>query len=203
MKIRYWTGAAWLFVWMLVGPSPVSAQPQAFKLTPDRSSVHFDARSTLHPFAGDTRTLSGEMVWDDEAGRLADGAVVRVPVLPILTGEPKRDAEMRKMFAAAEFPDIEFRASKVTPIPSAPGAPAPASPSSGRYRLEGTLKIRRVERPVAFDVTVTRPPSGTLEISGETLVRTDWFGLKPPSVLGLVRVLPEVKVRFQSVWEKA
>jgi polyisoprenoid-binding protein YceI len=190
------------FVSVLAGSQAASAQPQAFKLTAERSSVHFDAKSTLHPFSGDTRTLSGEMVWDDEAGRLADGAVVRVPVRPILTGEPKRDGEMRKMFAAAEFPDIEFRASKVTPIPPPSGAPVSASSSSGRYRLEGTLKIRRVERTVGFDVTVTPTPSGALEISGEALVRTDWFELKPPSVLGLVRVLPEVKVRFQSVWEK-
>ena len=200
MKNISWTGVAFLLALVLTGSSPASAQPQAFKLAADQSSVHFDAKSTLHPFAGDTRTLSGEMVWDDATGRIEEGAVVRVPVLPIVTGEPKRDQEMLKMFAAAEFPDIEFKAARITPLPSSPGAPVPTAPA--RYRLEGTLKIRRVERPISFEVTAVPTPSGTLEVSGETLLRTDWFGLKPPSVLGLVRVLPEVKVRFQSVWEK-
>lgn len=180
-------------------PGAAWARPQAFKLTAERSSVHFDAKSTLHPFAGDTRTLSGEMIWDAAEGRIEQGAVIRVPVQSIVTGEAKRDREMRKMFAASEFPDIEFRAVKVTPLPPQTGASAP----SGRYRLEGTLKIRRVERTVAFETSVTPAPSGELKISGEALVRTDWFELKPPSVMGLVRVLPEVKVRFESVWEKA
>ncbi len=195
-KIR--TAVIFLSLLTLMGSTAASAQPQAFKLAEGRSSVHFDAKSTLHPFAGDTRTLSGEMVWDDTAHQIAEGAVIRIPILPILTGEPKRDEAMRKMFDVHAYPEIEFKAHRVTPITALAGAAA----GHDRYRLEGVLRIRQVERPLSLEVTAVMSPQGSLDVSGETLVRTDQFGLKPASVLGLVRVLPEVRIRFQSVWEK-
>lgn len=199
MQSKFWVGAALLSVFALSCPSAAQAQPQVFRLAEGRSSVHFDAKSTLHPFAGDTSVLSGEMVWDSVEGRIGEGAVIRVPVQPILTGEPKRDEAMRKMFDSRSYPEIEFRALKVTPV-AAPGGTASAGPE--RYRLEGVLRIRQVERPLSLEVMASESPDGALEVSGETLVRTDWFGLKPASVLGLVRVLPEVRIRFKSIWEK-
>ncbi len=199
MQNKFWVGAALLSVFALSGPLDAQAQPQAFRLAAGRSSVHFDAKSTLHPFAGDTSALSGEMVWDDAESRIGEGAVIRIPIQPIVTGESKRDEAMRKMFDIRQYPEIEFRALKVTLIAETAGAP-PAGPK--RYHLDGVLRIRQIERALTLEATVAESPEGVLEVSGGTRVRTDWFGLKPASVLGLVRVLPEVDIRFKSIWEK-
>lgn len=196
----FWKTPILLAVCVLTVISTANAAPVRYVIDSSQSSVHFDAKSTAHPFSGDTRALSGEMTWDAAERQILEGAVIRVPIVPILTGESKRDDAMRKMFNVSVFPEIEFKPLKLTaPEPSAaPGTSAGIE----HYRLEGVLKIRQIEKAIILNVTTSPSADGSLEVSGETQVRTDWFALKPPSVLGLIRVLPEVKLRFKSVWKK-
>lgn len=180
--------------------SAAQAAPARYGIDPDQSSIHFDAKSTAHPFGGDTRSLSGEMTWDAAQARIFEGAAIRIPIMPILTGEPKRDNAMRKMFNVSAFPEIEFRPLRLTPLD--PAAAPSANAGTERYRLEGVLKIRQIEKTIFINVTASSLADGSLEVFGETSLRTDWFDLKPPSVLGLIRVLPEVKLRFKTSWKK-
>ncbi len=183
-----------LFLTMTAGSGISSAAPARYALDPLNSSVRFEAESTAHAFEGEAATLSGEMTWDEVARTIGEGAIVRVPISGLSTHVAKRDNSMRKMFESKAYPEIEFRAVSATTV-------SPAADGAARFRLEGALKIRGIEKPIVIEVTARELPDG-LEVAGETEVLTNWFELKPPSVFGLVKVLPEVKVRSKGVWKK-
>lgn len=198
MKTRHWIAVWTFFVWTVAAASAGFCAPAHYVLDPKSSSVHFDAKSTLHDFGGDAGAMSGEMVWDVQSGQLGAGTAIRIPVMELTTGMIKRDHSMRRMFEAPRYPQIEFIGSSVERIE--PGAD---DGSPARYRLSGVLRIRQAERPLVLEVNERMLPDGTIEVAGETTVSIDWFGLKPPVAFGVMRVLPDVQIRFKSVWKAA
>lgn len=177
---------------LTLGSGAVWAAPARYALVPESTSVRFEGRSTLHDFGGDARSVEGAIVWDEAAGKVGEG-VIRIRIEDIKTGMVKRDQAMRKMFDTGRFPLIEFRPASIERLGAADGGAV-------RYRLNGTLAMHGMEKPLAFEAAARTSPDGTLEVEGDTHVSIDWFGLKPPSPLGLVRVLPDVHIRFKSVW---
>ena len=199
---------------VLLPPASVLAAPVHYTLDSARSSVHFDAKTTTHDFSGDTGTLSGEMDWDPEGSPDRPAGVVRIPVAPIKTGVAPRDRSLRRMFEEKIYPRIEFRvpaseqkseaASAAAPNPSAAEQPNhPALPQGYDEWLEGALKIRAVELPVSIPVVKRQMPDGSLEVEGDVQVSVEKYQLKPPALMGLIRVLPDIKIHFKSVWKPA
>ncbi len=199
MKTRLLIPILTLTAWTAAGASAGFCAPAQYVLDPKASSVHFDAKSTFHDFSGDAKSMSGELVWDEPAGRIGDGTVIRIPVMELTTGMIKRDHSMRRMFEAPQYPQIEFVGSSVERV-----GPVPAGgDGAARYRLNGVLRIRQAERPLVLEVTERALADGAIEVVGETTVSIDWFGLKPPVAFGVMRVLPDVKIQFKSVWKTA
>lgn len=95
---------------------------------------------------------------------------------------------MRKALKADANPVIEF---KLTSYELFGGNDKMAG------RLNGTLKLGGVEKPITLDAVGNATPDGALHVTGAyPLLMTD-YGLKAPSLMmGAMKVNPKVKVNF-------
>lgn len=95
---------------------------------------------------------------------------------------------MRKALKADANPVIEF---KLTSYELFGGNDKMAG------RLNGTLKLGGVEKPITLDAVGNATPEGALHVTGAyPLLMTD-YGLKAPSLMmGAMKVNPKVKVNF-------
>lgn len=95
---------------------------------------------------------------------------------------------MRKALKADANPVIEFKLTSYELF----GA---SDKMAGR--LNGTLKLGGVEKPITLDAVGNATPEGALHVTGAyPLLMTD-YGLKAPSLMmGAMKVNPKVKVNF-------
>jgi len=156
--------------------------------------VAFLVTSTLHDVSGSARCLPfATDLTRDAAGRQVIPSVdVDVPVAGMDTRNKSRDGQMREMFRSDRFPRIHAAARDVD-IDRLRGELGKGG--EGKAPLELLLRIRDVERKV-------RATAGNLKESGERVtfdlefpVSLGEFDLKPPSVLGIIRVGDKVSVK--------
>lgn len=97
----------------------------------------------------------------------------------------KIEAEAKdKILDVAKYPEIHFRSTAIR------------EQSSGRYLVEGMLRIRGMEKPALVAVNLRETPEG-LAIEGESHVDMTAWGLKPPSAaLGTVGTNKVMTFRF-------
>ena len=89
------------------------------------------------------------------------------------------------MMDVANHPQLVFSSQRIVPL------------GADRYKVEGSLDIRGIAKPVTVNVTMSRQDDGTLVFNGAAEVRMKDYGLKPPSAaLGLIGTKDEMKVTF-------
>ena len=89
------------------------------------------------------------------------------------------------MLDVANHPQLVFSSERILPM------------EANRYKVEGSLEIRGIARPVAVNVAISRLDDGALVFDGAAKVRMKDYGLKPPSAaLGLIGTKDEMKVTF-------
>ncbi len=156
--------------------------------------VAFVVTSTLHDVSGSGRCLPFEAILArDATGRTAIPVVaVDVPVAGLDTRNKSRDEQMREMFGSDRFPRIHAAAQDVDVerLRKEMG-----KGREGKAPLDLLLRIGEVERKI-------RATAGNLMESGDRVtfdlefpVSLREFGLKAPSVLGIIRVGDKVSVK--------
>ena len=156
--------------------------------------IRFQGASTLHDFPGKGACIpfNASMVRDAAGRSFLPSVEVEVPVAGMDTGNKSRDGQMREMFQADRFPRIHasVRDVDVDRLREAMG-----KDPEGKAPLDLLLRIRDVERKV-------RATAGSLKETGDRVgfalefpVSLKEFGLKPPSVLGIIRVGDKVSVK--------
>jgi YceI-like domain len=194
MKIRAGLSLAILvagFFPSSAGAAPTEPVPATIRGACD---VAFLITSTLHDVPGSARCMPfGAVLARDAAGRQIIPTVeVDVPVAGMDTRNTTRDGKMREMFLSERFPRIHAAAHDVDVerlrVETGKGREGVAS-------IDLLLRIRDVERKV-------RATAGNLKESGERVtfdlefpVSLGEFDLKPPSVLGIIRVGDKVSVK--------
>ena len=194
MKIRAGLSVAILvagFFPSSAGAAPTEPAPATIRGACD---VAFLITSTLHDVPGSARCMPfGAVLARDAAGRQVIPTVeVEVPVAGMDTRNTTRDGKMREMFLSERFPRIHAAAHDVDVerlrVETGKGREGVAS-------IDLLLRIRDVERKV-------RATAGNLKESGERVtfdlefpVSLGEFNLKPPSVLGIIRVGDKVSVK--------
>ena len=153
----------------------------------------FSATSTLHDFAGagTCRPFSAPLLRDAEGKSVLAMVDVEVPVAEMSTGNDKRDREMRTMFQSDRHPAIRASARDVDT--GALRGRAAADPE-GKAPLQITLTIRGVERTIDATVNHLETEGGRVACDIAFPVSLKEFDLKPPSVLGIIRVGDRVDV---------
>jgi hypothetical protein len=157
-------------------------------------TVHFAGSSTLHDFDGTGNCMPFvlQATENPNGESFVPETVLIVPVAGMQTGNSSRDEKMRDMFDAAHFPQISGILD---------GAPLLElrrhlhDAARGSHSFPIRMRIRDVESPIAARVTRLTDDAGGLNVDLEFPVSLNAYQLEPPSVLGLIHVADEVRVK--------
>jgi hypothetical protein len=173
------------------GAAPAEPGPATIRGACD---VAFLITATLHDVPGSARCLPFEAVLArDPAGRQVIPAVeVDVPVTGMDTRNTTRDGKMREMFLSERFPRIHAAARDVDVerlrVEMGKGR-------EGKAPLDLLLRIRDVERKIPATASNLKETGDRVTFDLEFPVSLGEFDLKPPSVLGIIRVGDKVSVK--------
>lgn len=159
-------------IWLACFSQGVHAQPSGPARWPAEAIIRFDATSTLHDFGGEvpaqpfllTVTANHWSAESDVLSGLMD------------TANPKRDVKMHEMFDTNDFPHIHGKVTLAT------------IPVSGSTNATLSLKIRDQQHELPVIVSAWSETESNLTFHAEWDVSLKQFKLKPPSVLGVIRV---------------
>ena len=176
-----------LFFSLLSIGSSVEAE-QNWQVTPLKSSISFLVHSTLHEFNGQAGELFGNF---DRQQKMIKG-FIDVGVTGLSTNNPDRDKAMYRMFDASQYSQIQFNFED-TDLSQV------LDRHIGDVIFNGKLTIHHVTRPVTI-LSQGSMQDGVLVCEGKMLINLKDYDLKPPSILGLIRVNDEVLVHFRIVF---
>lgn len=163
-----------------------------FRISPERSELWAEARSSLHPVRVHTRGLEGVVEAEVEAGapHLRTATFVELETQRLRSGNALVDGELQRRLDVPRFPRIRGELTRSI-----------AGHGAGVSRLTGELTFHGVTRTLDVEVTVRQLDSRTLEIAGGGAIDMRDFGLPPPSFL-MFKMQPEVQVRARLVAER-
>ena len=154
------------------------------------AEVRFRGTSTLHDFEGSAAAdpFTVEIRRDSATSQTIIHATALVPVIGMTTHHHKRDAKMHDMFERSQFAAIEGAVTNVVVPPAGEGA------------VKMLVRIRDEQQEVDATLSQWRDDgeSGSFQLSFPISLKA--FGLKPPSVLGVIRVGDEVWVDCTIQW---
>jgi polyisoprenoid-binding protein YceI len=164
-----------------------------FVISPLRSELWAEARSSLHPIRIHTTGLEGVIEAEPSEGtappRLGLPTQVELETQRLRSGNGLVDGELQRRLDARKFPRIRGELRSV------------AGEGAGTTRLTGELTLHGVTRSLEVEVTVRLLDPRRLEIVGGRAIDMRDFGLPPPSFL-MFRMQPEVQVRARLVAER-
>lgn len=148
------------------------------------ADVRFRGSSTLHDFEGSGNSAPFEAVLrhDDRTGADLLSARVSVPVVSLDTANDKRDRNMFRLLEQELFPVVDGEIVDAALDPS------------GETPVDLALNIHGTQHPVRATITDVRMTDAGPVFRLTFTVSLASYGLKPPSVMGLIRVADEVKV---------
>lgn|SRR5262249_16495604 len=163
-----------------------------FRISPERSELWAEARSSLHPVRVHTSGLEGvvEAELIDGQPRLRMPTVVEVDARQLRSGNPLVDGELQRRLESRKFPRIRGELTGATP-----------TSGNGTSRLTGQLTLHGVTRELDVDATVRMLDDRMLVIEGARPIDMRDFGLPPPSFL-MFRMRPDVQVKARLVAER-
>lgn len=144
-------------------------------------AAEFDTKATVDSFVG--KAVSEPFTVADDAAEV----VVNFRIADMRTGKAKRDEEMQHMFHADQWPTLSGAA-------PAGAVRALAADAADAQELPLRLTIGETTRDLVAKVTNVRDEGGSRLFDAAFDVSLKAFGLKAPSVMGLIRVQDIVKV---------
>ncbi|MBV8816862.1 MAG: YceI family protein [Acidobacteriaceae bacterium] len=166
-----------------------------YNIDPAHSSAHFVARHMMITnVRGSFQSMKGTIVYDPD-DPAASSIEASIDASSINTNEPQRDTHLKSpdFLDVAEFPTIDFKSTSVT------------NDGEGEYKVNGTLSIHGVTKPVTLKVEGPSPegkdPWGNTRIgaSASTKIKRSDFGLTWNAVLetGGFLVGDELKIELE------
>jgi len=168
---------------LLLVLSPALTAANVLKIDPARSFVNVDVKATVGSFTGRLEAYDARLGFD-ERGKIRT-ATFAFRFADLKTGDAKRDAEMLEWLGGGD-PAASFQLGALAVAPDGQGH------ASGRLLLNGQVHL--VEMPVNLTQL-----DGEWTITGAATLRYTNWGLKVIRRLGLLKVDPEVKVRFKLI----
>ncbi|NIO16586.1 MAG: hypothetical protein GTN70_06250 [Deltaproteobacteria bacterium] len=156
--------------------------------------VTFLGTSTLHDFTGTVRSLPFHVHVIDggPGGKIIPAVTVDVPVDEIVTGEKKRDRQMREMFDSKTFPFIRGTVTNIDPDGL---RGMMQKDENGEAPVALTLRIRDIELSLPATFSAFREYGEQISFEVRFFVSLPEYALKPPSLLfGLIQVGDRVDV---------
>lgn len=157
----------------------------ALRIDKSRSYVDIDVKATAHSFTG--RLERYETRFSVDAKGKIKTAVLTFKFADLKTGKDDRDARMLSWLGGGE-PEGRFELGMLALAPNGLGQ------ANGRLTFHGSSQL------VEFPVTIKREDR-TYTVTGTATVNTRNWGLKVIRFAGLLKVDPELRVRFQFTGE--
>ncbi len=166
----------------------VAQADQQWQINLKKSNVGFLLHSTLHEVNGQARELSGG--FEQQLNSIK--GLVDVGVAGLTTDNKARDNNMYQMFDLSRYANIRFTFDN-TDIANV------LNHQDGDIIFSGTMTIHNISHPVTL-LSKGHMDQNSLVCQGRMLIHLKDYGLKPPSVLGIIRVRDEVIVQYTIVF---
>jgi polyisoprenoid-binding protein YceI len=167
--------------------APIRAQEIAASLDPDRTTIAFSVRSTLHTVHGTFKLKSGELRLDPATGQ-AGGEVV-VDLESGRSGNDSRDRRMRgEILETGRFPTAVFRPDRFEGRVPADG--------DSQGTLHGRLEFHGAEHELLLPVRV-HASAGQVTAEAKFEIPYVRWGLKNPTTL-LLYVADTVQIEVET-----
>ena len=142
-----------------------------------------DAVVATRAYAGELRLLPD--------GTFADGSLIAVDLDTLKSDSDLRDEWIKiNTLQTRRYPRAEFVASRVS------GVPLPLPPSGEwNAKVDGTMRIHGTEKPLTWDLVVTRTP-GEVRARGTTVFRFGDYGMAVPANRLILSVVDEVRLEI-------
>lgn len=168
------------FLVLMLSSVRLSAAPEALVVDATRSRVEIVVKATVDSFTGQLDAYKAAITVD--GGRVT-AATLKFNFSDVHTGKEGRDEAMHEWQETAKHPDGVFTLAALEPA------------ADGRFNARGTLVLHGVSREIVFTVSVITDGS-LYAIDGVAPLDTRDFGLPVIRKFGLLKVEPQVKVRF-------
>jgi polyisoprenoid-binding protein YceI len=192
---RHTTHLEWclryLFALAAVAASLTSLQAQApvADAALHSGTLSFLGRATVGDFVGTTGTVTGAIIGGPDVSTTRGW--VEAPVATLVTGNGRRDRDLRATMEVDRYPNIRFVLSGASHVPSTPSD----SPESRTLLLHGELSIHGVTRRVELPATVVRAADTTHVTSVFPLDLHDYRIDGLTRMMGLLRMESQIEVR--------
>lgn len=155
---------------------------------PGQSRVEIIVKATVDSFTGRLEKFTSDITSGPDE-RIAT-AHVHFHFADVKTGKEKRDRAMHEWQQTDKYPDGDFVLEVLAPQ------------VEGGWRARGKFTLHGQTRALDFPVTIVTEHA-LCAIDGEATIDTRDFGLPIIRMLGILKVEPEVCVRFhlQGTWE--
>ncbi len=170
-----------LLVTAFLLPLAAFAVEHALKVDSARTFIDVDVKVTVGSFTGHLDAYDATLSVDD-SGKIKS-ATFAFKFADLKTGKPDRDTAMLKWLGGGS-PDGRFELGNLAMTPD------------GQGQVSGRLTFHGVTERVEFPVNLVKA-DGAYTISGETTIDYRQWNLKVISKAYLIKVDPEVKVRFK------
>ncbi len=175
---------------IVAGAATLGAQSARIAVIP-ASSITVDGSSNVHEWhlTSATFTTEIEMATPVEAAAKVQSVTLDIPVTTLKSGKGGLDKNAYKALNAERHPDITFRMTNYTAVPSASGAKAV---------VKGLLTVNGVGKEVTVDASISGDARTGLKAVGATRFLMTDFGVKPVTALfGAIRTANEVQIKFE------
>jgi polyisoprenoid-binding protein YceI len=165
---------------LLLLPLALLAAERPLKIDQSRTFIDVDVDSTVN-FTAHLDLYEAKLSVDD-AGKIKTG-IFTFKFADLKTGKPERDIKMIEWLGGGD-PQGRFELGNLAITPD------------GQGQASGRLTFHDVTERVEFPVNVVRA-DGSFTITGETTIDYRTWNLKVIRVAMLLKVNPEVKIRFK------
>lgn len=165
-------------------------------------AIRFSGKSTLHNFDGkvSAEPFSVQISNPSDLASATASGKVTVKAAKMDTGNKKRDIEMRKCLDVDSYPEIVVTTGELTLNDTKPksegGAPRPTI-------IPFTLALKGKTHHLNASITNWSVTDSEIHCSIAFPVSLSAAGIKPPSVMGLVKVKDEIEVEADLVLKKS
>ena len=170
------------FLGLIVVAAGLRAAERPLRIDTVESRVEIAVKATVDSFTGSLAAYDAAIRVDAEAGKVT-AARFNFHFSDVKTGKADRDAEMHAWQDTPAHPDGCFTLAEIRPD------------ETGASVARGTLELHGVSQELRFPVSILHE-GGRYVMDGEAVVDTRRFGLPVIRKLMVLKVNPEVRVRF-------
>lgn len=177
-------------------PLLVSAESwqSVHKVSDSNSALTFEVDSTWHLIHGRVPDVTGQIEITSNGDTSTISGEVIASVERFNTENKSRDAELKNVMAAKNYPSVTLRINSTGNVCSPDGVKKSGGCSG---TISGSLTIRDVTRKVEIPYKITQEGDG-FKVLGEFELKWEDYGVEDPSIL-IAKLHDTVKVSF---WTK-